>query len=445
MAGHPLAPYALVGSVVVAVFSISLLTLTVPAVEMTYSPVVTSTDWELGSGLATVSGVQNVTGTSSWISYCPSPLSACMVPVGLAYIPAENVMVLTEMRAIPVGSGGTNAVVEFDPSTLAVSPPLSLNCSPEVPFYPGHGADVFVPCLDTQSYSSGTLLVIDSETESIVANFSMPFREASMAFDPSNGVIYVAGYPNALAAIDPANDTILSLRNLTDVTFSGAPYLLHYMLAYDPLTGDLIAPATSGGLAAIDPTTGVVRAAVPLPSVPFTIAMDPATAQVFVGTYSPSFVEVLDGTTYDPEARIAIPNCIDYICGGTGAVDQILFDTDHGDAYVLTTLALVTVNLSALSPVSTVLDYGDGPLSSAAYAPATDRVFGTYGWDDGIGPGVLVQLNHSTYPAVTELFWLPTSTGALVIAVAAGVALAVLRPRVRRRPPATGAVTSLDR
>ncbi len=69
-----------------------------------------------------------------------------------------------------------------------------------------------------------------------------------------------------------------------------------------------------------------------------------------------------------------------------------------------------------------------------------DRVFGTY--SDGIvGPGFMVQLSHTETPVVTELMWMPISSGSLVLSMVIGSTLGAVvyflpRRQKRGRPAA---------
>ncbi len=386
-------------------------------------PVGTSGAWGFGGGLVTISHVQNVTATPYWDTYCPSPypFEPCADPEAVAYLPAANVVVLTEVET---SMGGTNALLEFNPGSLERSSPLSLACSPLLPFYDGRGVDLFVPCVNSTTYASGSFLVVNYQTESIVTNISMPFRAFSMAYDSTNGMIYAGANGNALATIDPTNDTILNVRNVTGASFLASVPYNFYTLVFDPATDQLIVPSSTDRLLTVNPADGIVTASLPLPSTAVSLAVDPATDQLFASTFEPSALLIFNATTYALEANISIPNCI-LVCVEPNEVNQVLIDPAHGDAYLLSTAALITLNLSKLETVSAIEDYGDGPSASAAYAPLNDRIFGTYA-TYAVGPGFLIQLNHANHLALTSILWLPTSPGILVLAAVVGSVIALL-------------------
>ncbi len=332
----------------------------------------TSPDWGVGDGLVTVEMSQNVSGTPYWQEDCVPPQSAsfCSDPEGVAYIPSLNLVALTEQTGGI--TGGTNAFTMFDPSTLAAAPLHLLGCAPEVPFYPGTGSDFYIPCLAPSSYNNGPLLVIDGQSGSIVKNVSLPFRTNSMAFDSNNGMIYVAGSGNALATLDPVNDSVIDLRNVTGADFSDYFLSVGYELVFDSVTDQLIAPASNGSLLEIDPDSGVAAGSIPLGSPTIALAMDSGSNQLLASTSNTPSVYVFNSRTYQIVNSFTFPNCVAYVCD-SGNVNQMLIDPTHGDAYLVTSGWLYALNLSSLAIVGQIQDIGDGPqLSSVTYLWMTE-------------------------------------------------------------------------
>jgi hypothetical protein len=103
----------------------------------------------IGGGFFTVTPTQQVTISAYWDNFnCPSQaqFAWCVEPVGVAYIPTANVMVLSEAQC-EIGCNQTrNALVGFDPAESGYGSPLDLNCQPGVPYFPGAGSDYFVLC-----------------------------------------------------------------------------------------------------------------------------------------------------------------------------------------------------------------------------------------------------------------------------------------------------------
>lgn len=431
--------YARFGLVAVAAGVATILLVTVLSVPSALSPstghVATAGYWDIGDGLLSLSHDQNVTATPYWETYCGSsnPWDSCTIPVGVAYVPALNTMMLTEARNDIGGTvQGADAVVGFSPDTLRVFFSLPLGCLPGLPFYPGNGADVLVPCGNlTANPPSGALLVVDSRTGSLVADVPLTLGVISMAFDPLNGMVYLAGYPDTLTVFDLASDSVVRAMNVTGASFGQQSYGTRNLLVFDPTTDALILPSATGGLLAIDPTTGELRSVLPLPSDPLSLAVDPGSGRIFASAWDPSSVAVYNAKTYVLQANISIPDCVDNVCADPNDVQQTLFDPAHGDAYLLATSDLFTLNLSSLAVISTTFDYGDGPSASAAYAPVSDRIFGTYPPFE-VGPGYMIQLAHGNPLMVSRLLWLPTGLGSLALAAVVGSTLALLHRRGAR-------------
>ncbi len=171
------------------------------------------------------------------------------------------------------------------------------------------------------------------------------------------------------------------------------------------------------------------------------VTVDSGTNQILVSTFNPSSVEVFNAQSYAMEGQVGIPNCFNNICAQPNDVYQVLVDPTHGDAYLVSTIAFLTLNLSSLSMVGTVVGYGDGPQITAIYSPTSDRIFGTYSSIGMNGPGFVVQLFHGFYLMLTSLLWVPTAVGLLVCAAVVGALLAVLRfrgPPVQPRTSRSG-------
>jgi hypothetical protein len=213
---------------------------------------------------------------------------------------------------------------------------------------------------------------------------------------------------------------------------------------YDPSTYRLIIPSTQKSLLIFDPGNGLVVGSISLPAPVEALGIDPATNQLFASTVSSDYVSglsVFNARTYALEKTMTFPSCIDNDGASSNAIHQILIDPSHGDAYLVGTLSLFTLNLSTLSLVGTAVDYGDGDQLSAAYVPTTDQIFYTYLPLGMTSPGLSVQLHHGRIDVLTSVLWLPGTVGAIAAAqvVAAGIAIAWVqfRERARRRGQST--------
>jgi hypothetical protein len=416
----------------------------------------------MGNGFYTLTSEQTVTATGYWDNFnCPSQAQFrwCVDPVGVSYISPANVVVISEENCRPApGCNGTqNALGELLGTNSSLSAPiLPLGCFPAVPYYPGAGALYYVPCTNG-SFAWQSVLSVDYQTDSLVANISVSAGATSLAYDTSNGLLYTGSGGN-ITAIDPTTDTTAGVMHIPDSTFEGGEGVTWswYSLVYDPFTNTLIVPSSEDQLLSVNPANGAVEASMALPGLVQALAIDPGTDELFASTlYSnlaatnASAVSVFDATSLSLEAGFTIPPCVDYICTQPDQVSQILIDPAHGDAYLVGTTALFALNLSTLSLVGSIEDYGDGSQWSSTFVSASDAIVGTYA-PFMVGPGFLLLLQHGTVTTWTSFLWLPPALGELAlllvaVAMAALVALVTYRAwkarRDRRRaapPPVPG-------
>lgn len=388
----------------------------------------------VGAGFIGVSQVQQVGATPYWETYCPSPVASdpCTGPTGVAYIADTNELLLGEANGTFGGppTVGPNGLTTFNATTVLPVQSLTLRCDPIAPFYPGSGPYAYVPC---ETNVSQAVYVVSIDPLAVVANVSIPFTPGVMAFDPASGQLFVGGWnatrSNFLAVIQTSNRTLTRVANIPGVTF-GVDYPFPCSIVFDPITDRLLVPDDTRGIALIDPSDLTVTGNVSLGDGPASLAYSEPTSEILVGTMlnggDSGWVDILNATTYSVQATIGLPTCVHYVCVGANVASVILADPVHGDAYLLTTLALVSVNLTTLTVVGTDEDYGDGIQTSAAYVPAADRIYGTYEYVDLPSPGFALVLSHTSYEAVTELLWVPTSSGILLLGAVIGVALALL-------------------
>lgn len=371
-------------------------------------------------GLVTSSQVQTVSGTGNWVPLCAAATTVnCIVPIGVTYVASTEVVVFTQSVSFLFNdSRAVNAVQEVNPTTLALGPLERLNCPPGIPYYPGSGADVFVPC-----QLSSWVFVFNTQTSSIVANVSTPFPFLEMTVDSRDGMILsVDG--GSVAALDPATETATVIANDTG---AAPPNPLDGSgIVYDPAIDRLLTFSSTNQLLAVDLSTGASTVLAQLPPYPSAIGIDPSTGIVFTTIDDPSSVLVFNATTDVQLQNITIPWCVDSFCGDENLIGQFLVDPMHGDVYFASGLALFAVSLSSLSIVGTILNVGDGWAQSATYVPLSDEVFGTYTAAGGPAPAYLDELTHGNSTVLSGLLWMPVSSGILAIGLVAGLIAGVL-------------------
>ena len=392
-------------------------------------------------GFVSASTSQSVSGTSYPVNYCPAQKllgEPCSAPSGIVYVPPEQVMVLTESNLNSIGGGGNvNAIVEFKPSNLQVLSDTPLGCVPSSPLYPGTGSYVFVACR-TYPGDTSSMLKFDTTTGQIVGNGSVPGWILAMSYDPGNGLIYGGGLnstsastTNLLVSFDPTSMSAVGATRVANVSFRTLGVDDPYVMVYDPLTNRLIVPNGNASLVAVDPLTDSSSTVATFASPLVSLALDSATGELVVSDQGSPGLWVLNGSTYTVEDGLDVPSIMP---GGNDVVFQLVFDPNHGDAYLLTPSGLAVLNLSGLSFVGTVANYYAGYTPNGAYFPQNDTLFGTSGlsWDTADGSGIALEHRTTSLPA--EFFGLPVSDVVLIVAVLAGVVIGVLallwtRPR----------------
>ena len=398
---------------------------------------------DLGGGLIGFSSVQSVSTAAYWDSYCPgNPSESCTIPQGLAYLPAENIVLVTESNRTAQGPpAGSDAIFEFDPATGSPLQFVALSCTPGVPFYPGTGVDAFVSCYNA---TSALLVVLNCVTGQAVTTIPLPFWPVSMTFDTQTGLVYAGGWAAngtmMLASIDPASEGTVLITSVPDGIFDGGFGSEAYYLAYDPATNTLLMPSVSGGILSVNPANGRPVSTIPLEAALGSLSVDSSTNQLFaaVGNYSTnsSSVVVFNAKTFAQEAQVSLPNCVDNggDCTNVNLVTVMLTDPAHGDAYLWSVLGLFALNLSSMTIVGATTWVG-GYAQSAVYLPSLDRIYTAPENSFQVSSGFMIQLDHTSTQVVSELLWLPTAEGILSLGAALGTVFAVVRSRGPPVPP----------
>lgn len=385
---------------------------------------------DIADGFYTVRTSQTVNGTASLTNfYCggTTAYGACMVPAGLTYVPPAHLVIASELKE-PFLNHTRNALFEYNASTSQYSSPQNISCGPWGPYYPGVGEYVLVPCFNSGADRPTYILVMNYVTGAIVGNLTDAIGASTMTYDPSNGLVYAGGGDSVLM-INLRNLTVVGTFRIPGAWFGGPPegwaVAFGVPFAYDVSSNSLIIPSSNASLMVVNPATGAVELSLPLPSWAMAIAFSRASDQLLVSTFNASTVSVFNAGTYALEGRVSIPACVDYDCSRPNDANQILFDPAHGDAYLVSTMALIALNLSTISIVGEVPDYGEGPQASSVFVPSLEQVIGTWLLPILMNPGFQVQVYHGNYSTVTSFLWLPPVVGLAVLYGLIGVAIAV--------------------
>ena len=382
------------------------------------------------AGWYSTSRVQTVVGSGNWDPMCHDPVSVnCVVPAGVVFVPPADTLVVT--TDLPGGvwnrTGYSNGFEEINPRTFAVSPVTPMGCEPGVPFYPGSGIRVFIPCYPD------SLVVVDAETDTVVANVTTPFDPWVMTYDANRSEIFAGDWGTGIIGVDTSTLEITSKLDLTGGLFrlfgNWAPGL-----AYDARTDQLIAPSSqfSAILVAVSPSGGSTVSVARLAYEPTALGVDPFSPLILVAFNDPSSLLVLDSANYRELTNISLPECGPNDCGEDQVTD-FAFDQANGDVYLSTGVYLDVLNVSSLTIVGTINIAGDGWTGSLTYVPGTDTAWGTYQDTVIPAPGYLAVLSHSNSTFLTGLLWVPPALAPLVIGAVAGAGLATVQAVHRSR------------
>jgi YVTN family beta-propeller protein len=290
------------------------------------------------SGSTTVSAISSTDNkVVATITTDPvTPLTGEYGPFWLTFNPTNNEMYVTNYN-FPSPS---DTIVAINSTTNTVAATISVGQNPiRLAYDPSNG------CIYVADYSSGQISVI-SPSNRVVATISVPGNPDFVGYDPENSEIYVASNnSNQVTAISSTTNTVVATINV-----GGNPY----GATYDPTNGEMFVSATiSNAVYAIRSATNTVAATIPAnnPSLPgpYTLTYDPANGYLYVSNtndnkFSPSTVSVISAT------NTIIANV------PTGAKpDQSIYDPANNNMYVVNQNSdFVTVIDSGNSIVATI-------------------------------------------------------------------------------------------
>lgn len=290
------------------------------------------------SGSTTVSAISSTeTKIVATIATDPvTPLTGEYGPFWLAFNPTNKEMYVTNYN-FPSPS---NTVVAINSTTNTVAATIPVGQNPiRLAYDPSNG------CIYVADYSSGQISVI-SPSNTLVATIRVPGNPDFVGYDPENSEIYVASNnSNQVTAISSTTNGVVAT-----ITIGGNPY----GATYDPANSEMFVSATiSNAVYAINSATNTVAATIPannpdLPG-PYTLTYDPANGYLYVSNtndnkFSPSTVSVISA------ANAIIANV------PTGAKpDQSIYDPANNNMYVVNQNSdSVTVIDSGNSIVATI-------------------------------------------------------------------------------------------
>jgi YVTN family beta-propeller protein len=261
----------------------------------------------------------NVTVISSSSNSVVATIAVGMFPTAVAFDPNnDEIYVANEGPGFEPGSGpaAPGSVSVISSSTNSVVATVSIAGS-------SAGGEVFAfdtitgnVYLANNGYSpANTVTVISGSTNSVIATLPVGTFPSGLAFDPSNGDIYVARIPdpdsisNSLLVISGSTNTVLA--NVTVGAALGT-------ITFDPINDniyltDSIQPYPSsviGSVYTISGLTNMVIANVTVGLDPYWTAFDPANGNVYIANSGSDSVSVIAPTAISSttEAAPEFPN-----------------------------------------------------------------------------------------------------------------------------------------
>jgi YVTN family beta-propeller protein len=229
---------------------------------------------------------------------------------------------------IYVPNAGSDTVSVISGANNSLIGTIQVGVNPWAPVFDSTNGDVYVPNLD-----DGTVSVISGAANSVIATIPVGSAGAfESVFDPTNGDIYVSVANNAVAVISGDSNTLIA-----NLTMPGGPS----QPLFDPANGEVYVPclvprptpttSSSNVVSVISGTTNTVIANVTIgsfpPFSPGADLYDSANGDIYVSDFadfSPGTVSVISGANNSVIATIPV----------SPGPSQLAFDPDNGDIYV---------------------------------------------------------------------------------------------------------------
>lgn len=300
-------------------------------------------------------------------------------PLGVAYSPSDD--------AVYVADNGSDAVSIINTTTNAVGSPVPVGTTP-VAVAPGPGA---VYSVNSAAYN---LSEIRTSSHTVVNTLEIAASPRGMAYDPTNGQLYIPlGGNDSVAVVNTATNHLVTLIRTG---------LEPSLAAYDPLNGMVyVDNHMSDTVSVIDPASNTVTTTIPVGEGPTSMALDPSTGNLYIGGGHIYVVEVLNTTTNTITNTIPV---------GNTPYGLIYAPVDGGRVYVTN---YRSNNLSIIDPAteSVIGNYpvGTGP-TLMAYDSANQLLY-----ISSFGTNQIIPLNTST-----DIFASPIGVGMQPMGILSG-------------------------
>ena len=182
-----------------------------------------------------------------------------------AYDPYNQLLYITNSQ-----SNNVTVVNSFSGKSVAN---ITVGSEPEGISYVPSNHNIYVA-----NSNSSNISVISSSTNTVISTISLPGSPMFTAFNPDSGTLYVSGS-------NSSGDYLWNLNVTTDTlqsTFFLFPGIAPYGMAFDPYNGLMYVADNSGNQVLAISSTGNIESFIPVGQQPYAIAFDPVNKNIYV-------------------------------------------------------------------------------------------------------------------------------------------------------------------
>jgi YVTN family beta-propeller protein len=267
-------------------------------------------------------GSNSVSVISAYNNTVVATLAVGQFPAQVAFDPSDGeVYVASDGPGYPAGSGpaasGALSVISSSTNAVVANVSVAGAAGPEVLAFDSANDDVY---LANNGYSPGNIVsVISGPTNSVVATPLVGADPNAIAFNPSNGDVYVgridtnfnsngSNIPGDLLVISGSTNTVIA-----NVTLAGEPVTI----AVDPASGNVYVATVpndaqmqpfsngTGTVSVVSESTNTVMTNLTVGDYPISIAVDSSNGDIYVANLGSDTVSVIAPTAISSTTEVA--------------------------------------------------------------------------------------------------------------------------------------------
>jgi YVTN family beta-propeller protein len=177
---------------------------------------------------------------------------------------------------------------------------ITVGQGPQSIAYDPSNGEIYVANFGTPPpFNSGTpansVTVINGLTNNVIATIYVGLGPSGVAYNPENGHVYVANsVSNTVSIIDDETNKVMTTVPLPQDTPIG---IVPKGFAFDPINGDIYIGTNGPSVYVLDGSTNQLTSKIPLGGCPVAVAFDPANGNVYAANKCQNSVSVINGTT----------------------------------------------------------------------------------------------------------------------------------------------------